>query len=63
MSITISMPSHYCVIDIRPDSNGMEFLRTLFPDAEADYMNFCLFSTSGVHGSYVRIEDAERNTC
>lgn len=40
-------------------SIGMQVLRDLFPDAQADYMNFCLFSTSGVHGSYSTIEDAE----
>lgn len=39
--------------------NGMAFLRELFPEGKADYMNFVLFSTSGVHGSYQTIEDAE----
>jgi hypothetical protein len=34
-------------------------LRGIFPDAKADEMNFCLFSTSGVHGSYTTIEQAE----
>lgn len=41
--------------------DGMDILRSIFPTGEADYMNFCLFSTSGVHGSYWTIEDAERN--
>lgn len=31
-------------------------LRKLFPDAKADHENFCLFSTSGVHGTYTTIE-------
>lgn len=34
-------------------------LRRFFPDGEADEMNFVLFSTSGVHGTYRTIEDAE----
>ena len=37
----------------------MELLRTVFPDAEANEMNFCLFSTSGVHGTYRTIEEEE----
>ncbi len=36
---------------------GMEALRAMFPDAKADRMNFVLFSTSGVHGSYTSIEE------
>lgn len=42
---------------LTPD--GMAFLRMRFPDAVADSLNFVLFSTSGVHGSYLTIEDAE----
>jgi hypothetical protein len=34
-------------------------LRAIFPEPVADEMNFVLFSTSGVHGSYCTIEDAE----
>lgn len=34
-------------------------LRAYFPKPVADEMNFCLFSTSGVHGSYTTIEQAE----
>lgn len=33
-------------------------LRKMFPEGEANEMNFVLFSTSGVHGSYATIEDA-----
>lgn len=36
---------------------GVSVLRTLFRDGEANSMNFCLFSTSGTHGSYLTIED------
>lgn len=39
--------------------NGMRGLREMFPDGEANELNFVLFSTSGVHGSYGTIEDAE----
>lgn len=34
-------------------------LKIYFPKPVADEMNFCLFSTSGVHGSYTTIEQAE----
>lgn len=38
----------------------MAALRGTFPDAKADELNFVLFSTSGVHGTYNTIEEAER---
>lgn len=38
---------------------GMEALRTMFPDGVANEMNFVLFSTSGIHGSYLTIEEHE----
>lgn len=34
-------------------------MRELIPEGKADDLNFVLFSTSGVHGSYCSIEDAE----
>ena len=40
---------------------GMAGLRAMFPDAKANAMNFALFSTSGVHGSYTTIEDVEES--
>lgn len=40
---------------------GMEGLRELFPDGTADELNFVLFSTSGVSGSYTTIEECERS--
>lgn len=33
-------------------------LQKMFPNGEANDMNFVLFSTSGVHGSYTTIEEA-----
>ena len=50
--------SHYSVEEVRSD-RGMDLLRTYFPQAKADPLNFVLFSTSGVHGSYSTIEDVE----
>lgn len=38
---------------------AMQTLRQIFPEGKADHMNFVLFSTSGVHGTYMTIEDAE----
>ena len=35
----------------------MDVLRSLFPDGEANDLNFAMFSTSGTHGSYLTIED------
>jgi len=52
--------AHYNLFEINP-SNSMSGLRALFPDATADEMNFCLFSTSGVHGTYNTIEEAEEH--
>lgn len=39
--------------------DGMAALRELFPSGDADDLNFVLFSTSGVHGTYCTIEAAE----
>jgi hypothetical protein len=50
---------HYTTFWLRDDDSGMTALRDMFPDAEADEMNFVLFSTSGVHGSYCTIEEVE----
>lgn len=48
---------YYCVMRLTGD--GMEALRTMFPDGEANDLNFVLFSTSGVHGSYATLEEVE----
>lgn len=40
-------------------TTGMDGLRMMFTGGEADEMNFCLFSTSGVHGTYTTIEEVE----
>jgi hypothetical protein len=57
--------AHYSVWHL--DSNngktdseiGMDSLRRWFPAGEANDMNFVLFSTSGIHGTYTTIEDIE----
>jgi hypothetical protein len=38
-------------------TDGMDVLRSLFPDGEANALNFVMFSTSGTHGSYLSIEE------
>lgn len=52
------------VLEVQPHYSlqkvsSIEDLKRLFPDGEANDLNFVLFSTSGVHGSYVTIEDIE----
>ena len=51
--------AHYNVYRLSNDDLGMSALRELFPHGNADELNFVLFSTSGIHGSYETIEDAE----
>jgi hypothetical protein len=38
---------------------AMAALRELFPEGEANDLNFVLFSTSGIHGTYCTIEACE----
>lgn len=40
---------------------GMEFLRRMFPSGDASYLQFALFSTGGIHGTYVTIEEIEES--
>ena len=46
---------------LRLTGNGMQALREMFPDAEANELNAVLFSTSGVHGHYCTIEEVEED--
>jgi hypothetical protein len=48
--------AHYNIYQIR---GGIDALKQLFPDGEANDLNIVLFSTSGVHGSYTTIEEIE----
>jgi hypothetical protein len=65
-SVNGKQGGHYNVFYLDADEQGqsnpavgMQSLRSLFPDGEANELNVCLFSTSGVHGSYTTIEDIE----
>jgi len=49
--------AHYNTFEIV--GNAMVALRLLFPNGRADEMNFVLFSTGGVHGSYATLEQIE----
>jgi len=51
--------AHYSVMRKASAHSGMEALRAMFPEGEADDLNMVLFSTSGVHGTYNTIEEAE----
>lgn len=53
---------HYNITELISDEYGMDALRAMFPDggASVNEINFVLFSTSGVHGTYGTIEDAEQ---
>lgn len=49
---------HYNTFSLRESRYGMKALREFFPDGPDD-LNFVLFSTSGIHGSYITIEENE----
>lgn len=51
--------SNYRVYPLDPQE-AIELLRKWFPEGEANEMNLPIFSTSGVHGSYLTIEDVEK---
>lgn len=55
--------AHYNIFHCKREEDGMAALREIFPNGKADELNFVLFSTSGVHGSYVTIEEVERGIC
>lgn len=53
--VKIQWQPHYQTIHVKED--GMDFLKQFFPDATANEMNLCLFSTSGIHGNYDTIDE------
>lgn len=53
METTISMPAYYQVKKL----NGMEDLKECFPNGQADDLNWCFIGLSGVHGSYMKLDD------
>jgi len=38
---------------------GIDHLKRIFPNGEANDLNWCLLSTSGVHGLYTTLDDLE----
>ncbi len=50
----------WAVYRVRDAEVGMAALREMFPEGEATETTLVVFSTSGVHGSYRTIEEAER---
>jgi hypothetical protein len=56
---TTSPGGHYSKPVPVVSENAMLALQTMFPGGVADQENFVLFSTSGVHGNYMTIEDFE----
>lgn len=56
-SVSPSDMGHYNIF--RGDQPTVADLKEIFPDGEANEMNFVLFSTSGVHGTYTTIEEIE----
>lgn len=57
-SVSGKTGGHYNNYGIKP-GRGMAALRDFFPDGEANELNVCLFSTSGIHGTYTTIEEVE----
>jgi hypothetical protein len=47
--------SHYTITEI----GTMAELQEMFPTGEADGLNWCFLSTSGVHGSYATLDTIE----
>ncbi|MFG6669385.1 hypothetical protein ACGYLS_02925 [Bacillus subtilis] len=40
---------------------NIEHLKRIFPDGEANELNWCVLSTSGVHGLYRTLDDIENS--
>lgn len=52
--------AHYNIYGSGRSESAMDALRKFFTDATDYSLNLILFSTSGVHGTYRTIEDAEK---
>jgi hypothetical protein len=50
---------HYNLSAFHDPDAALAMLRNWFPTGDADDLNFVLFSTSGVHGSYMTLEEVE----
>lgn len=53
------LSAHYSIVELKHEKYGMDALRAMFPEGKANSLNFVLFSTSGVHGTYATIELVE----
>ena len=53
--------AHYNQFSLKGAELGIAALREMFPNGEANELNFALFSTSGVHGTYTTIEAIEES--
>ena len=51
--------AHYHVFDAL---KTIEDLKTIFPDGKADDLNWVFLSTSGIHGSYITLDDLEKDS-
>lgn len=51
------MRQHYSVLNT---IKSIDDIKNVFPVGEADELNFCMFSTSGVHGTYTTLDDIEK---
>ena len=50
---------HYNTFFLTHGDQGIAALKAFFPDGECNEYNLVLFSTSGIHGTYRTIEEAE----
>lgn len=52
--------AHYAILAPDSDTVTLDALKEMFPNGQCDPLNFVLFSTSGIHGSYQTIEEVEQ---
>jgi hypothetical protein len=60
-SVSRKEGGHYNIYGLKSSASAMEFLKQYFPDGEANALNFVLFSTSGVHGTYTTLDEIEHS--
>jgi len=53
---------HYSIMAAMDGVDDLDALKAMFPDGKANDLNFVLFSTSGVHGTYTTIEEIEADS-
>lgn len=51
------MSGHYQVFHTIKTIND---IKNVFPEGEVDELNWCVFSTSGVHGTYATLDEIEQ---